>query len=74
MATDDRPIEEPRWEYHVIFQRGGSAADYCMVLDERGEWGWELVAATEAGDYSSFYFKRRLPARTGHSWPLTTGS
>lgn len=74
MATDYPPTEAARWEYIVVFEHHGSALDHCLMLDKHGAIGWELVAVAEAGGYTSFYFKRRLPPRTGHSWPLTTGS
>ena len=41
----------PRWEYHTACGR--------PVLNQLGEEGWELSAATQDGNVTCLYFKRR---------------
>jgi hypothetical protein len=42
----------PRWEYHTTCTRS-------PVLNQLGEEGWELVAATQDGNTTCLYFKRQ---------------
>ena len=44
--------ERPRWEYHTTCGR--------VELNKLGWEGWELTAATQDGNITCLYFKRRL--------------
>ena len=46
-----QPQERPRWEYKTGCGR--------LELNKLGEEGWELTSATQDGNVTCLYFKRR---------------
>ena len=47
------------WEYWVLTIQSDLWDEFNERLSHQGDEGWELVAVTELGVYTRFFFKRR---------------